>query len=156
MKSAHVLWSASNLFETLRQTIEEDGGPGNDPVPPEVGPSWRSYMGGMGCMRTLKAPAALDRALLGLLRTTHPVHLPALCCADLLQVKELYVPFRRKKSGGPAMVVPFLKHLSFLPVAQVGQAHPWMQASATTVAAAVAAAPAAPECSLWWLQSLSV
>ena len=36
------------------------------------------------------------------------------------QVKALYVPFRKKKPADPGMLVPFLTHLSFLPVAQVG------------------------------------
>lgn len=36
MKGSHVLWSASNFFETLRQTIEGEGGADTKLLPPEA------------------------------------------------------------------------------------------------------------------------
>lgn len=132
-------WSDSNLLETLRQIIAgESLGQDTKPLPPEV-----SRPGGLWQRAVDHSRCAGWHAPLAGCHWRMPSSVPPIE-RDILphvQVKALYVPFHKGGNKPPQMLIPFIRCLSFLPVAQVRAIF-----TALPVSCLVAAVLAGPRC----------
>lgn len=159
-------WSASNLFETMRQTIEgESIGRDTQPLPAEVrswhsrrsmgrgnhSPSAGGLSAGLDCP-FCKLPGVPSCQFVS--NQAGPAE--RLCDPTLWQVKALYVPCAGRGNKPTQMLVPFIRHLKYLAVAEVRLHTKLCRAAARQLPADWAAQVSVPRsltrvwmCALW-------